>query len=141
MTKKILLPIDTSQRDAAGTAVQFARDNLNLDDVTFVLLNVLPQIPVYITAEVPEAVFSRGREEAAAALKAFADEVGLGASVETMVREGHPGREILDVADAVDADLILMSSHDPGFADYFLGSVAAYVVRHAHHSVVIVRNR
>ncbi len=141
MTRKILLPIDTSQRDAAGTAVQFARENLNLDDTEFVLLNVLPQIPVYVTAEVPDAVFSRGREDAATALTTFAKDARLEGSSQAVVREGHPGREILEVADDVNADLILMSSHDPGFADYFLGSVAAYVVRHAHHSVVIVRNR
>ena len=37
------------------------------------------------------------------------------------------------------ADLIIIASHKPGFQDYFLGSTAAKVVRHAPCSVLVVR--
>jgi nucleotide-binding universal stress UspA family protein len=39
--------------------------------------------------------------------------------------------EILEVADQIDADLILMASHKPSAKIYLLGSNAAQVVRHA----------
>ncbi len=52
---------------------------------------------------------------------------------------GHSGREIADFAKAQDADCIIMGSHKPGLSDYFLGSTAARVVRHAHCSVVVLR--
>ena len=38
------------------------------------------------------------------------------------------------------AAMIVIASHDPGLADYLLGSVAARVVRHAHCSVLVTRN-
>ena len=55
------------------------------------------------------------------------------------MRDGQPAREILDYAGEIGADLIVVASHDPGFADFFLGSVAASVVRHAHCSVLVAR--
>ncbi len=52
---------------------------------------------------------------------------------------GHPGRVIADFAKKNDADCIIMGSHKPGLPDYFLGSTAARVVRHAHCSVIVLR--
>ncbi|MFK7764508.1 MAG: universal stress protein [Roseobacter sp.] len=52
---------------------------------------------------------------------------------------GHSGRVIADFAQAQNADCIIMGSHKPGLSDYFLGSTAARVVRHAHCSVVVLR--
>lgn len=52
---------------------------------------------------------------------------------------GHSGRVIADFAKAENADCIIMGSHKPGLSDYFLGSTAARVVRHAHCSVVVLR--
>ena len=37
------------------------------------------------------------------------------------------------------ADMIIIASHRPGLQDYFLGSTAAKVVRHATCSVLVVR--
>lgn len=52
---------------------------------------------------------------------------------------GHSGREIAEYAKAQDADCIIMGSHKPGLGDFFLGSTAARVVRHAPCSVVVLR--
>jgi len=43
------------------------------------------------------------------------------------------------VAKEKDVDLIIIASHRPGLQDYFLGSTAAKVVRHATCSVLVVR--
>ncbi|MBB4303736.1 nucleotide-binding universal stress UspA family protein [Rhodobium orientis] len=138
MTKTILIPVDISQIDAAKAALRFARQTLNLGEAHCVLLNVMPQIPAYITAELPGELVGQTRDDTANSLSSLAMGEGL-RDFKTVVRDGHAGREILDVASKLKPDLILMSSHDPGLADYFLGSVAAYVVRHAHTSVLIVR--
>ena len=37
------------------------------------------------------------------------------------------------------ADLLIIASHRPGLQDYFLGSTAAHVVRHAACSVHVIR--
>jgi nucleotide-binding universal stress UspA family protein len=48
---------------------------------------------------------------------------------------------VLEEAKEFGADLVVMSSHDPGLRTYFIGSNAAQVVRHAHCSVMVVRAR
>lgn len=59
---------------------------------------------------------------------------------EVMVRHGTVYEQILEAADEVSADLIVMASHRPSLKDYLIGPNAARVVRHAQCSVQIVRN-
>jgi len=59
--------------------------------------------------------------------------------MEAEARTGHSYKTILDVADEKQVDLIVIASHQPGLQDYFLGSTAAKVVRHAKCSVLIIR--
>ncbi len=47
--------------------------------------------------------------------------------------------QILEAAERVDADLIVMAARRPGFADFLLGDNAYKVVRRYPHSVMIVR--
>jgi nucleotide-binding universal stress UspA family protein len=46
---------------------------------------------------------------------------------------------ILETAKEIGADLIVIASHRPGLQDYFLGSTAARVVRHAECAVLVDR--
>ena len=55
------------------------------------------------------------------------------------MRVGHPYKTILEMAKEKDAELIIVASHKPDLQDYFLGSTAAKVVRHATCSVLVVR--
>ena len=48
-------------------------------------------------------------------------------------------KKILETAEDEGADLIIIASHQPGIQDYFLGSTAARVVRHAQCSVLVTR--
>jgi nucleotide-binding universal stress UspA family protein len=59
------------------------------------------------------------------------------------VRQGGIYQEILEEANAIQADLIVMSSHRQqrhSMRTYFLGSNAGHVVRYAKCSVLVVRN-
>ena len=63
-----------------------------------------------------------------------------GVEAEIEVREGRTSyHEIIVFAKEKKADLILINSHKPGFGDYFLGSTASKVVRHAPCSVLVER--
>jgi nucleotide-binding universal stress UspA family protein len=63
-----------------------------------------------------------------------------GLSVETRIREGDAGRQIVEEAKEWGADLILMGSHGrTGLKRVLMGSVAHYVVSHAPCSVEVVR--
>jgi nucleotide-binding universal stress UspA family protein len=63
-----------------------------------------------------------------------------GVPVHTEVLAGHPAQGILHQADAVTADLIVMSTHGRGgLRRLWLGSVALKVVQSAQHPVLLVR--
>jgi nucleotide-binding universal stress UspA family protein len=52
---------------------------------------------------------------------------------------GHGANSILDYAEQNEVDCIILASHRPGYQDYFLGSTAARVVRHATCAVHVLR--
>ena len=59
--------------------------------------------------------------------------------VTPVVVDGHSARTILDYAEEHGVDCIVMASHRPDITDYFLGSTAARVVRHAACAVHVLR--
>ncbi len=57
-----------------------------------------------------------------------------------LVRKGHTREVILEVAQEVSADVIVMGTHGRhGFSHLFIGSVAEHIVRHAPIPVCTVR--
>lgn len=140
MYKTILVPIDLAQSQTRDATIEIARTMAKAYDGKLVLLNVIEGIPTYAAAQIPAEVHEKIRTDSVAALNEFASTHGLAETAELVVRDGHPSREILDFASQIEADLIVIASHDPGPADYLLGSVAGRVVRHAHCSVLVTRN-
>ena len=58
----------------------------------------------------------------------------------TEIRIGDPGHEIVDVAETIKADLIVMPSHGrSGITRLLIGSVAERVVRLAHCPVLVLK--
>jgi nucleotide-binding universal stress UspA family protein len=139
MFKTILVPIDVWQTEAAGVALELARDLANIRGGKLVLLNVVARLPGYIAAQVPPGIHEKAKSDAVIGLKGLASKHGLADTAEVVVREGYVPREILDCAKKIGADAIVIASHDPGLSDFLLGSVAARVVRHAHCSVLVAR--
>jgi len=137
MPTKTLIPVDLSQQEAAQAALAQARKLDANADMT--LLHVIPRIPEYYATNIPEEVFQNHRDNAEKELRAFAQKQGVPDTAKIALRGGSAGREILNYAEENKADLIVIASHDPGWGDFLLGSVAAFVVRHAHCSVLIVR--
>lgn len=72
--------------------------------------------------------------------KRLSDKVADISNVSAVLVSGHSARSIIDYANANEIDCIVMGSHKPGLSDYFLGSTAARVVRHAKCSVHVQRN-
>ena len=54
--------------------------------------------------------------------------------------KGHTARSIIDYAQENQIDCIVIGSHKPGFSDFFLGSTASRVVRHASCAVHVHRS-
>ena len=119
--------------------MSLAQDLAKLQGSKLVLLNVLEEVPGYVVAQLPAGFHEKVLSDATNSLTEIAKRHQIADKAEVVVREGNPSTEILEYASEIGADMIVIASHDPGFADYFLGSVAARVVRHAHCSVLVAR--
>lgn len=106
---------------------------------TLRVLHVLDDVPGYIAAELPRDLNDRRKAEARVELALLAERAGPGVQIVTETRQGAPAGQILEAAVEHGADLIMIASHRPGLSDYFIGSTAARVVRHAQCSVLITR--
>jgi universal stress protein F len=136
MYKTILVPIDMAHIENGKAMIDIATAQGNKDTQT-ILLNVVEEIPVWVASQLPVGMLDESRQYALEKLKALADTANINVDIE--VRAGHPYKMILEVADKSGAELIIVASHQPGLEDYFLGSTAARIVRHAKCSVLVVR--
>ena len=136
MFKNIVVPIDVDHEDRGAQMLEEAV-RLKDDDGRVTLVNVVADVPGLISAELPEDLVQKAAHGAKEKLSKMADAAGLSADVQ--VRSGRPHQAIVDLADEVGADLILIGSHQPGVKDYLLGSTAASVVRHARCPVLVDR--
>ena len=136
MYKSILLPIDLSEIERGRVMIDLAQ-KLAEKDTRIRLLNVTVDVPAFVAAQVPNDVIKTAMTTARETLEGLITAAGIKADAE--VRAGKPGPTILISADECGADLIIIRSHKPGLQDYFLGSTAARVVRHAQCSVLVMR--
>lgn len=131
-----MIPIDISQATEAKNIIELAKNNSN-KDTQFILMNVVEEVPTWVAAQIPDYVHEKSRKYALEQLKSIAK--GIDNKLKIEVRTGRPYSSILEVAENEGVDLIIIASHKPGIEDYFLGSTAAKVVRHARCSVLVVR--
>lgn len=136
MFKTILVPIDMAHIAKGKGIIDIAAQH-GAAGAKIILLNVAEEIPGWAAAELPAGLLEESRAQSEADLKAIAAASGIAMDVE--VRTGHPYKTILEVAEEKGVDLIIVASHRPGLQDYFLGSTAAKVVRHATCSVLVIR--
>ncbi len=140
MYKRILVPVDLTEPDFAGPAVAAAVELARASSGIVRIVNVLPMTPVMLAEYVPADFDAQQRQTAEEAVATLAQSSGLDSSrLSTVIRQGGIYHEVLEEADLMDADLIVMVSHRPALKTYFLGSNAGHVVRYAKCSVLVVR--
>jgi nucleotide-binding universal stress UspA family protein len=145
MYKQILVPVDLADPELAKPAIATALMMADQSGGTIRLINIMPLTPVMLAEYVPPDFEAQQRKSAEEALAIVTKETGLDpARVSATVRQGGIYQEILEEANAMKADLIVMTSHRPqrpAMRTYFLGSNAGHVVRYAKCSVLVVRRR
>lgn len=145
MFKHILVPVDGS-----STARQAIDKALAIAEAFKSAVTLIYVIDPYAFTGVGTD-FSYGQSEYLSAAAAEAEQAiksatqifeEHGIAVKGSVVEGHAiYRSILDTAEAVNADLVVMGSHGRrGLEKLVLGSVTAQVLSHAHLSVLVVRD-
>lgn len=136
MYKKILVPVALDHEENIASAISVARV-LADSKAEITLLHVMEEVPSFIATQIPAGTFENNRKEVVAHLAGMAKNAGGGLKSEVVI--GHASRTILEFAEQTGADCIVISSHRPGLQDYFLGSTAARVVRHATCAVHVIR--
>ena len=135
MYRHILLPVAIDHRPNTEKAIEVARTLLD-EGGRITALHVTEPIPGYVAQYLPEGHFEAARQELEATVRA---ELGDPQDIDVALVSGSAGTAINEFAAAHDVDCIVIASHRPGLQDYFLGSTAARVVRHARCNVHVVR--
>jgi nucleotide-binding universal stress UspA family protein len=141
MFKTILVPVDLGEVEAArpaiDKAVEIARSS---PESSIRLIYVRPIVPVTYMEFMPPAFDEEQQADADRRLAELAAGVDLPSErVSAAVSLGSVYNEVLNQADQIGADLIVVGSHQPSMATYLLGSNASTIVRHAKCSVLVVR--
>lgn len=137
MFKTILVPVDPAEASFAEQALAKAKQFKAEYGTTVQLLAVCPDVQAFVASQLPDDFREQEQAHAQKMLQDIADDLGEG--TKTTVRFGTVYHEVLEEAEKVGADLILMTSHKPGLSTYFIGSNAAHIVRHASCSVMVLR--
>lgn len=135
MYSNILVPVAIDHDRDVNAALEVAR-KLAGKGARITALNVIDLLPSYATEFLPPDHLETQLAAVEAELRL---KLGKTPGVDLRVVTGHAGRTIVDFAAEAKCDLIVIASHRPGLQDYFLGSTAARVVRHAPCAVHVVR--
>ena len=141
MFKSILLPIDLNEKSSWEKSIPVAIDMAKTYGANVRVMTVIPDYGKSIVGSYFPSDFSdKALEETSAALEKMVKEAfPADVTVDSSAHHGSVYKEVLEVADAIGADLIVLTSHRPARSDYLLGPNAARVVRHAKQSVFVVR--
>ncbi len=136
--RRVLVAIDLSEVSSA--VLEHAAAIARADGAALRALYVLEPLPrmlARVVSDREEARRRQGHEQLERVLGAA--NLLHESNVDSGMREGHAGREILEEAHDWGADLIVTGTHGFGFFDrLMLGSTALYVLRHGHRATLVV---
>jgi nucleotide-binding universal stress UspA family protein len=141
IAKKILVPVDFSS--GSERAVEKAAELATLLDASIELMHVY-QLPVFALPDssitVSPTYIADLTDRAQQALNKYRDELSArGLPSATKLVEGMPAQAIVDHANDISAEMIVMGTHGHGgFKRFLLGSTAERVVRMATVPVLSV---
>lgn len=135
MYTNILVPISFDEGRNSKQAIEIAK-LLETKGGKVTLLHVMEEVPGYASTYMPEGYIEDSRKGLQEELDAIAADIPGG---QAKVISGHSATTILEYAADNKHDLIVIASHRPGMQDYFLGSTAHHVVRHAKCAVHVLR--
>ncbi|MEJ3623166.1 universal stress protein [Vibrio vulnificus] len=142
MYKQILVPVDLNDKGFSDRAVELAVWHARQANAQLHLLNVLPGIHMSMVASYfPKDAAQKMKQDVVQQLKSFADQhIADEIVYKVHVAEGKPYATILEYAEKLGADLIIMPSHKRSKIDkVVLGSVASKVVENSPINVLVVK--
>ncbi len=144
LPKKILIPVDVGElrQRAFRLGVRLAQVN----DAEIILLSVIhdtfPYPDIFSFHSPNQDYYRTVREKAMRILKGAVGQAPPGVRIDTMISRGSPAKVIVEVAEEVQADLIIMTTHNTrGLEHAILGSVTDKVLRTARCPVLVIPMR
>ena len=135
MYDHIVIPVSFEEGRDIESAIEVAK-KLSSENGRISFIHITESIPNYVADFIPPDAWMSRKEEA----KRRIDEIAEGVeNAETEIVDGISGRTITDWSRDRGVDLIVIASHRPAMSDIFLGSTAAWVVRHADCPVHVIR--
>lgn len=138
MFKNILVPLDGS--NLAERALTPAVSIAEAMSANLTLLRVVPQFAILAADPMLYEEMNRlGEDESLSYLRARVDELNLAFPVEVICETGQPADTIIQYAEDLNVDLIIMSSHGrSGLNRWVYGSVAERVLRQGPCATAII---
>lgn len=141
MFNHILIPVDLAHQEQLARLKESAR--LLIDGAGSITLLYVDPITVHkeaLMTQLGEDQYAEHQREAEAQLQRLSESLEVeNVTMNVVTREGSAHDQILEYASKISADAILMMASRPGLTDYFIGSTAERVVRHAGCSVFVIR--
>jgi nucleotide-binding universal stress UspA family protein len=140
--KKILAAVDFS--DLATSVIEYALEQAKAFGSEILVLHVEPPSPAFIGNEISPPVMAENGIEEAMRIRTDLDAMvrfieGKGVPVNYDYLQGPIIDTILEKADEINADLIVMGAHNHGFLyRAFIGSISSGVVKVSKRPVLIV---
>jgi nucleotide-binding universal stress UspA family protein len=135
MYRKVLVPMALDH----GVSPQMLKiaTTLKAEGGEIIALHVHEAAQGSVRAYLDDDTVKEGFEHARQELEDKVRDIG---GIATEIVSGHTARTIIDYANENAIDCIVIGSHKPGLSDYFLGSTASRVVRHAACAVHVHRS-
>lgn len=150
MTTKILVPIDLADMPTMEKVLKAAVQQAEASKGSLTVMTVVPNMITGIDYRYAIRGETGGSEEydlkeiVQEALDRLNEIVGKsvpsGMKVKTIARHGTVYEQVLNVAEELGADQIVIGAHRPAVSDFLLGPNTARIVRHATCSVNVIRS-
>ena len=141
MFQHILVAIDGSK--ISGQALEAAIEEARVWKATVHAIYVVEtglfsSLPMDSTWEIMYSMLENEGNRALETAREMAERSGV--KIETLMKQGHAGNEIVRAAADLGADLVIVGSHGKSDVDrLLLGSVSSFVVSNSGKTVMVVR--
>ncbi|MFV0260860.1 MAG: universal stress protein UspG [Kluyvera sp.] len=142
MYKTIIMPVDVFEMELSDKAIRHAEFLAQQDGIIH-LLHVLPASASYTMSRFASDLrrFEEHlQQEAESRLTTMVSHFSLDPSrIKLHVRLGSVRDAVNELAEELNADMVVIGSRNPSISTHLLGSNASSVIRHAHIPVLVVR--
>ena len=140
MINKIVVGYDGSEH--AKAAIEFLKKLKEFNEAEIHIVTVIDLAQLYsYGVEIPQSVFENIKKHSEDELKKVVEEIkSAGGKAVAVLIEGSPADAILDYAQKIQADMIVVGSRGLStFKGFLLGSVSAKLVRESKLPVLVVK--